>query len=517
MEKDYVMRVAAHNPAPVIDIDHPGAAGNQGGFENGHVIKINGLYHMVITELFWVVYADWGSVPARIGYWTSADGGNWTRVCTIVQGTATGKPEDLRDPKCNTWSASWYWNEKENRWNIFVRGWGMFRYRSEIEGPDGMAGPYSEAGQVTPPICGAHMEWENPNGNIASFSNIYTGKDGRYYSLAGTGKDSGDKDDAWLVSLIGAENPEGPWSWVYTGERPVFLYAENPFVSVCDINGEKVYFCVYDDLSNQHSLGYGYSRDGIHWTGKTMDLTGCADWAFNKNFTQSVRTPCGLIQENDGIYTIIFTAFAPNENAPEYCWGSYAKVGRVNVRIDESERPSNQNAVFPGDMKNWTASSGSFRVKYGLYCQNEEKHSGYTSVFSKEKYENAGIEATLRYVDSSQQWDENAKAGVFVRKINIDDTPEDSGYHAYLTARETVQLYAGRKLLAEADVKKRPAIFRKLRLSVSGDNIRVYYDGASEPCIETTDGSYAQSGYAGIAVCMSHWHYERVEITNKNN
>ena len=512
MAKDYLMSIAYHSPAPVIDKNHISSADNQGGYENGHVIKINGVYHMIITELFWVVYADWGSVPARIGYWTSQNGGDWTRICTIVQGSATGKPEDLSDPKCNTWSSSWYWNESENRWNIFVRGWGMFRYRSNIEGPDGIAGPYSDAGQIIPPINGPHKNWENPNGGIASFSNIYAGKDGKNYSLAGTGFDSGDKDDSWLISLVCADKPEGPWSWADTGDNPVFLYAENPFVNIYEINGERVYFCVYDDLSNQHSLGYGYSFDGVHWTGKTLDLTGYADWAFSLNYTQSVRTPCGLIREDDGTYTIIFTAFAPNKDAPEYSWGSYAQVGRVNVRIDETERPPDKNIIFPGDMKNWAAINGNFRVKHGLYCQNEEKYRGsrdYKSVFTAGKYIDAEIEAALRYVDSSQEWDENAKAGVFARA----DSNGEGGYRAYLTSREKIQLYAGDKLLAEANAGKRPAIFRELKLSVNGDNIKVYYGGAAPPCIDLHDVTYTEAGYAGIGVYMSHWHYEKIKIT----
>jgi len=47
-----------------------------------------------------------------------------------------------------------------------------------------------------------------------------------------------------------------------------------------------------------------------------------------------------------------------------------------------------------------------------------------------------------------------------------------------------------------------------------GNDIKVYYDGVKEPCIEVSDDSYPDAGCAGLVVCKSHWHYDRVEITD---
>ena len=502
---DYVMTVARSYPSPVIDITHQGSADNQGGYENGHLIKIDGTYHLLMTELFSVRHPDWGSVPARVGYWTSKDGDHWERVCTIVQGN-----DILGDPKNNTWSSSWYWNEKENRWNVFWRGNAVFRYRSAVEGKDGMAGPYTEAAKVYPPLLGEKQDWDN--GWIDSFGNIYIAEDGKFYTFVGVGALEDPNDPQWVNGLAWADDIDGPWTRVRTDGHPTFVYSENPFVYIYEINGRKVHFCVYDDLSNQHSLGYGYSFDGIHWVGKTMDMTGCADWAFNQNFTQSMRTPCGLIREDDGTYTIIFTAFAPNPEAPEYSWGSYAKIGRVNVRIDEIRCPSNKQVVFSGDMNNWKAVSGTFTVQYGReYSQSDMTADGY-SVYTAATYTDVTVEASLRNVTPTQVWDTDAKAGIHVRKSKIDDKPADSGYRVYLTANETVQLYAGSKLLSEVNVGKQPGIFRKVKLSIKGNRIQVYYDGATEPCINVTDNTYKGKGYVGINVHQSHWHFDRIKV-----
>ena len=498
---DYIMTVVRANPEPVIGKEHPGSYDNDKGYENGHVIKVDGVYHMLMTELFNAKFHGYGWEPERIGYWKSVDGDHWERVCTIVHGTAkTGQPEDYLDPKNNTWSSSWYWNEEENRWNIFWRGNWVWRYRSEMEGPEGFAGPYSEASKLFPPVMDMKtQQWDNVP--ICSFGNIYIAEDGKYYSFLCGNYLQRPNDSQWVNTLGCADNIDGPWTRVYDPDAdPTFVYSENPFVNIYDINGKKVYFCVYDDLSNQHSLGYGYSFDGIKWTGKTLDLTGYTDWAENYWLVSSTRTPCCLIREDDGTYTIIFTACGKN---------GYFNIARINVAITEVKKPSDEHVVFPGDMKNWTVVNGDFEVQYGReYSSFDGGNSDYTAA----SYTDATVEASLRCVNADPNnitWNTTAKAGIYARKSTED---KKSGYYAYLTANETVQLYAGDQLLAEVKTGKRPAIFRKLKLSVKGDRIRVYYDGDTQPCIDVKNDACKGKGYAGIDVFQSHWHYDRIEI-----
>ena len=39
-----VLRLVHQNPAPVITVAHPDAAGNKYGFEGGRVVKVGGVY-----------------------------------------------------------------------------------------------------------------------------------------------------------------------------------------------------------------------------------------------------------------------------------------------------------------------------------------------------------------------------------------------------------------------------------------------------------------------------------------
>lgn len=55
---------------PVIDWNHPDvlSSANLSGFETGHVVKINGVYHMFVNEMFNRPHRD-----MRIAYCTSPD------------------------------------------------------------------------------------------------------------------------------------------------------------------------------------------------------------------------------------------------------------------------------------------------------------------------------------------------------------------------------------------------------------------------------------------------------------
>jgi len=524
---DYIMSVVDCNV--VVDKNHPGSANNDHGYENGYVIKIADTYHMLMTELFDAKPhpETVGSVPGRVGYWRSSDATHWERLCTIVEGTGkTGDNViDYADPKNNTWSSSWYWNEEDNRWNIFWRGSYVFRY----ELPEQFAGVYDlnninwasygtmwtfrdvgpDRGSPVP-IQGQLQYWDN--GTTASFGNVY--KVGNlYYSFVGASTWPA-SDTQWVNGLAWANKIEGPWYRVNTDGHPTFVYSENPFVySYKNSKGETVYFCVYDDLSNQHSIGYGYSMDGVHWTGKTLDLTGYMDWALNNDFLNSARTPCCLIQEADGSYTIIMTAFTPDPSSMQIS-KFYAPIVRLNVRIEEAEHPSNSHVVFPGNMRDWQ-SEGKVTVQYGREyslggIDDNDKETNAESRYTLNTYTDITVKAMLRYVD--QSWNYNtARAGVYVRSDE-----KGGGYYAYVTAGNAnsanckVQLYAGKNLLKETTLNKRPAIFGNLTIDVKGNAIKVYYDDVL--CLEATDNTYPNAGFVGIDVYQSHWHYGRIEI-----
>jgi hypothetical protein len=330
------MKVVSGSNLPVIDKNHPGAKENLAGFENGSIIKLDdGSYHMLITEMFenggGGLSGYWE--PARIGHWKSTDKGDtWVRLGTIVQGTGL-----LNDPKRNTWSAMWYFDSTENRWNVTWRGLNaVFRYKSDKTGNEGIDGNYSEVSQLIPPFYGEQQWWDTKYPD--SFSNIFIAANGQYYAFVGNGFVGNGKianangDWNWFCGLVTAKNIDGPWYRDDSKIDPVFSFAENPIV----IKEGGTYFAVFDDLLYKKSIGYAYSTDGIHWTQKSLDLTDYVPWVANhkqvskadpSGLVCSLRTPCSLIKEGDN-YVIIFTGY--NDSS------SYFEVGKIIVNLNPS-------------------------------------------------------------------------------------------------------------------------------------------------------------------------------------
>lgn len=329
------MKLVSGSTIPVIDKNHPGAKDNLDGFENGSTVRLSdGSYHMVITEMFLNGGGEAGSwEPARIAHWKSTDKGNtWTRLSTIVQGTNLPN-----DPKRNTWSAMWYFDSVENRWNIIWRGYdSVFRYKSDKNGDEGIDSNYSEVSQFIPPLYGARKWWDSQY--PASFSNIYKVQDNKYYAFVGNafrGEGKIAKVDGywnWYVGLVTAKSIDGPWYRDESKKDPDLIFAENPLV----IKEGEIYFAVFDDLLYKHSIGYAYSEDGVNWTQKSLDLTGQVKWCANSQqsskdnpggLVRSLRTPCSFIKEGEN-YVITFSGYNFNS--------SYFEVGKIIVSINRN-------------------------------------------------------------------------------------------------------------------------------------------------------------------------------------
>lgn len=305
-----VWRVVSESVCPLIDRSHAGSAGNECGYENGYVIEDErGVYHMLITEMFTrgTKNAN-GWIPARIGYWTSENGAAWTRVRTIVQGN-----DRTGDPREHSWSPSFFWNEREEAWEIYWRGNGaVFCLRSRQRGRAGIGAEYAECAKVWPPLCDrAGKERE-----FASFGNIFRTKGGRKATFYCYTEEQNGRMQ-WLASLAFLDERTG--RWCAESEEPVFLYCENPYVYEYGGN----YYCVFDDLSCQRSIGIGFSEDGEHWESRVLDLTDSILWANCSWYVNSVRTPLSLIREKDGSFTVFFTAAEQKDG--------YFSIGKVQI------------------------------------------------------------------------------------------------------------------------------------------------------------------------------------------
>jgi len=79
---------------------------------------------------------------------------------------------------------------------------------------------------------------------------------------------------------------------------PTSAYNENPVVTeLRRPSGERIFVAVFDSVQNEHQgFGMSWSEDGIRWRpGVDVPLPG------------GCRTPLGLIDEGDGLATLLFT------------------------------------------------------------------------------------------------------------------------------------------------------------------------------------------------------------------
>lgn len=326
--------------APVLGPDHPGLAGNnRSGFETGVTLKLGGTYHMFISEMF-----DRPHLDLRIAHWTSSDAINWTRKGTVIDRKPGRSPEN---PVSEVWMQAMVFDKKTDRWNLFYiayRGGNSSRGEalnmdyegvarravSQSPGIDGIGGPYQDAGVAMAPGGKDAALWEGQQG-LDSFFPYPVG-------------------DKW-VALHGSHNhfPVSPWqvgvatanrmdSSVWTrvpSEQPSpieGLFIENPIVNRLP-NGN--YIAVYDNnhfAPNQpdiaakpnNSVGYSISRDGIRWhQGRSLvvQTTPASNWA------SDVRTPLGLVPEEDGTFTLLYTARMKDR--------PFWAIGRVRLKLTE--------------------------------------------------------------------------------------------------------------------------------------------------------------------------------------
>lgn len=348
-EKPALFTIVGGMDSPVIDEGMPGTEGIFGGFEGGQLIKIGDTYHMFPTERAGEEGhpAKYDRIKTRIGHWTSRDAVNWQRQSTLYQSSGeyavSSYDNPLNDRRAAIWSYMPIFNKERNRWqghylaytcdsvvapnHSFGRIW---RCESEVEGPDGIGGPYRDCGIVIEPGLDSQL-WEGRQG-VASFFPYQVGE--KWYAFISgaypyeTNEDYpfGGKPTHWYVGLAEADNLEGPWTRItdlnpITSIHPRFV--ENPIVSQLP-NG--VYIAVFDGgpewLNLPNMLAYTLSKDGIHWSeARYLPIdTKIARW------WHTMRTPLGLIPEGDDLYTMVFAAINNDRR--------FHPMGMVKLKLD---------------------------------------------------------------------------------------------------------------------------------------------------------------------------------------
>jgi hypothetical protein len=312
----YSLELIEGSDTPLIDQTNPGSAGISHGLECGQVFLYKNVYHMFITEK--VNSADFGVDLTRFGHWKSSDGISWTRMSTLKNSIQAPK-----NPRHAIWSPMPVYDKSNECWNIFYVGYEegannphgrIFRAYSKAKGLNGLDGAYiDETDTVLSYYDTNKNSWEGKQG-ADSFYPFQVGNN--WCAFYG----SSDAASYWDVGLVTASSLNGPWKRD-DKPNPVFTYCENPIVITLG-NGAK--FCVYDDLahgiSDCHSIGYGYSTDGVNWVQKYLSIP-LPKWA------TCIRTPLSFIYEGNDIYIIYFTALTPGD------YNGFEKVGRIKVKL----------------------------------------------------------------------------------------------------------------------------------------------------------------------------------------
>lgn len=296
---------------PVIGPNHPDLAGNKFGFEGGCVVKEAGVYHLFTAEMagepFWA--------KMRLAHWSSPDARHWRRVATLYETDGSVQPGDRR---FSLWAPMAIFNDAEQRWNLFYIAYtpgkeagvvahmdgAIWRAVSTVPGRSGIGGPYRDAGIILQPD--AHSQpWEGQQGTD-SFYPWRAG--GKWYGFYGSHEH--EPVGPWLVGLAEAPALAGPWTrCIGLNPSPIEPhFIENPVVTKV---GER-FVAVYDNCAPGNAyqpearhMGLAVSADGIHWPqGAAVAVqppAGPAQWS------EDLRTPLGLIPEDDGTFTVLYT------------------------------------------------------------------------------------------------------------------------------------------------------------------------------------------------------------------
>jgi len=335
------LSIVAEHPFALISKGKAGTEDNKHGFEGGCAMKLEKLYHLFTAEMV----GDPLWVKMKLGHWTSPDRLSWTRRETMYEssGETTGK-----DPRASLWSPMPIFDKQGNRWNLFYvayrspvgpLGWNgrIWRAVSKEKGKAGVYGPWEDVAVILQPgpFGGA---WEDAisSGNVPADKILQPGPESDPWE-GSQGVDSFfpyEVGDKWLgfygscnaqnwfkVGLAEAPRLAGPWKRL-TALNPVGIAGtrgtENPVVTRLK-NGR--YIALFEVIARENGFGYADSSDGINWSKASELVLTAAPVRLRK-----VRTPLGLVPENDGSYTIFFTGYTRAES-----WG---ELWMVRVRVE---------------------------------------------------------------------------------------------------------------------------------------------------------------------------------------
>lgn len=316
--------------SPVVGANHPDvvAAGNRSGFETGQAVKRNGVYHLFVNEMFERPHRD-----LRIAYWTSSDAEHWTRQRTVVE-SIPGRTAS--NPRSEVWVTAVAFNDDENAWNLFYVAYRagnpalgeiegsdyagcIWRAKSVVTGVDGIGGPYADMGMVLQPDS-TSQRWEGQQA-VASFNPYPAG--GKWYAVY-DGHNYIPKGP-WPSGLAWAPRLPGPWTRMPEAFNPLNIVGEFMENAVVSQMKDGRYLMVFDSFGDRE-IGYSLSDDGINWSPEQRVKVQPDDRSWAEAGDHAMRTPLCAIEEDDGSFTVIYTALTKVDGQSFYAIGKCSLV-----------------------------------------------------------------------------------------------------------------------------------------------------------------------------------------------
>lgn len=319
------------------------------GFEGGKAVKDE-------DGVYWIFTAEMHRAPTnagmRVAIWRSTGTnprGTWQRHGTITESNQSFPliyfAQQCNEPWCgwmgatkehltyvasykcdpsdllaSPWAPIPVYDEEEGFWHVFLVGYqcdfsqlvacgtgNIFGARSTVPGKRGLGGPYEL--------------WSKGTDSIVLGPNAT--KMGKVWGDAHRGSEYVDQMSIFALgsghgyaaftgmshNMATAPSVRGPWTVGESLRDAISTstsdFNENSIVSLITApTGKTIFGSVFDTVFREsHGFGFSYSKDGVHWgPQKGTDVS----------VPHGVRTPLGLLEEDDGTYTLFFTRRFPN-------------------------------------------------------------------------------------------------------------------------------------------------------------------------------------------------------------
>jgi hypothetical protein len=271
----------------------------------------------------------------RLAAWKSRDKKEWIRLGTLFESTGDFTGED---PRAALWSPMPTYHHKLQKWVLTYVAYnskpntadGWYRNHhgkiwlavSENPGFSGLTGPYRDSLIILQP--GNESDpWEGLMGTD-SFYPFPVGE--RWMAFYGSSPES--------VGLAEAPELAGPWQRK-TSVNPVRSSIENPLVTRL---ADGRFVALFDGCGDNRKIGYMVSRDGTNWSEEIF-------FDLEEEIPQwwgLTRTPLGLVQESEDLFTVFFTAYNKDFYEIPHVWqtnddsvfdGYFASIGWFQVKL----------------------------------------------------------------------------------------------------------------------------------------------------------------------------------------